>query len=92
MTNFLYRLTRSSVDPEKMALTVKAMIVGAVPTIIALVPFVCSAHIVCLDPSSVVPFADSVIAVVQGLATAAAALMLVWGLLRKIFSGQWTAA
>lgn len=92
MKDLLYRLTRSSVDPEKMALTAKAVIVGAVPTIIALVPFVCSAHIVCLDPSSVVPFADLVIGVIQGVATAAAAAMLVFGLLRKLFSGQWTAA
>lgn len=92
MKDFLYRITRSSVDPEKMALTVKGAILALVPTIIALAPMVCTAHIVCLDPNSVAPFADMLISIVQGVAGVVAGIMLVIGIMRKLFAGQWSAS
>lgn len=92
LNDFISRITRSSSDPEKLALTLKGFILWAVPIAIYLVNAICNAGSVCIDPGSIAPLGDLLINVVQVGAGIAASIIMLVGLVRKLLYGQWSAA
>jgi len=70
----------SSVDPEKLALTVKGILTGIIPVLIA-VTGAFGVHLNLGDLSSLV---DSIGDAIIALGVAISAVMTVWGLLLKI--------
>jgi hypothetical protein len=78
MDTVLTWLLISSKDPEKVSLTIKGILTGAIPVITIVLGL---AHI---QVGDLTPFVDGIINVVQTALAAIAAVMTVWGLFRKI--------
>lgn len=72
----------SSKDPQKLALTVRGLAVGAVPTVILLLNYFGVAGIGESDLNGVVNAIEN--AIILGFGTVSA-VMTVWGLVRKIY-------
>lgn len=73
----------SSVDSERLALTVKGLIVGAIPLILVITG---AAHI-SLGQADLTIFADSLANIIIAFSTLASALMVMVGVIRKIAVG-----
>ena len=81
MTLFPYpKLIASSVDPSKISLTVKGLILGLVPVII----FLAKVKGFDLPESSVTEFAETVGNVIESVTAALSGAMVIVGVLRKI--------
>lgn len=82
MGNIIKWILQSSADPTKLALTVRGLLVGIIPTVIALAPFFG------IDPVFVQDwigqFADAAEKIVFLVFSLVAAVMVAWGLFRKI--------
>lgn len=79
-------LITSSADPARVSLTVRGALLALIPTILWLVSTACGFGIVCLgvDEPFLNQFVESLVALVQALLTAIAAVWVVWGMIRKI--------
>jgi len=73
----------SSVDPEKISLTIKGVIIAAVPVVIA----IAGLTRLNLGQADISALADGLIGAIDLMAKTAAALMIVFGLVRKILVG-----
>lgn len=81
MKNFIKKITRSSANPENLAMTVQGILVGLIPIIIAVGPFVG------FDISTVElnEFIESIGRAINGILTAGSLVLVTVGLARKIY-------
>lgn len=81
MKNIFDWILKSSVDPSKLALTVKGLLVGAIPTII----FLSGVSNIQLSSEELTIAFDAVAQLIQASLTAISAVMIVWGFVRKLW-------
>lgn len=80
LSGMVYSATRSSVDPEKLSLTVKGLLTGFIPVILML-----TRGSLDIDASDLTMLVDQIIMVIQSGAAFAAAIMVAYGSLRKVW-------
>ena len=80
MLNFIYRITRSSVDPTALSLTIRGLLTYTIPFVIFATG---------LEPDVVQSIADMFIKAVFDLATLFATAQVLWGLIRKAYLLRW---
>lgn len=83
-------LTTSSQDPDKVALTFRGAMVGVVAAIIQLAPLACSYAGICFDTTFINPLVDAVANLIKVSLELVALVLVVAGILRKIWLGRWT--
>lgn len=81
--NTLRKITRSSTDPEALSLTIRGILVGLIPLIIALTG---------LTEKELMPIVDGVIEIINITAALVSAVWVTYGLIRKAIERRWTAA
>ena len=80
MLNFIYRITRSSVDPTALSLTVRGLVTFLIPLAIAYSG---------LEPDLVQSIGVMTVKLVAEIATLVATFMTLWGLIRKAYLLRW---
>lgn len=80
MREFIYSFTRSSVDPTKLSLTVKGILVAIIPVACMLFG---------IDVRDAETFSEALVQLTFDTATVASTLMTVWGLARKVYNARW---
>lgn len=80
MLNFIYRITRSSIDPTALSLTVRGFLTYVIPFIIFATG---------LEPDVVKSIGDMLVKIVFDLTTLLATAQVLWGLLRKAYLLRW---
>jgi hypothetical protein len=78
--HYKYPMLGSSIDPDKLALTIKGIIVGLIPIII----LVAGLFGLSLDMTELNTLADAIQTAILAVSGAISACMVVWGLLRKL--------
>jgi len=99
MNKFFTWLTTSSANPAKTSLAIRGILVGIVPTLVWILPHVCTYISVCIDPNSLPIFLEVIVKIIEGILTVVQAIgvivstvMVGIGLVRKVINGQWSAA
>lgn len=99
MKTFWNWLVTSSTDPDKTSLTIRGILVGIVPTVIWMLPLLCTGVKICIDPNSLPVLVDIAIQIVhyiliaiQAITVVISSVMFIWGMIRKFMNGQWSAA
>lgn len=77
----------SSKDPSRYSLMVRGALLAIVPTVLSVLSAACGFGLICLGVGAgdLNQVAENVGAIVQSVLTIVAALMFVYGLLRKIY-------
>lgn len=86
MTDFLAWLLQSSKDPQKLALTVRALLVGAIPTALMVISSLCGFGLICLSITNedLNQLAENLGTILEGFLYVVSGIMFVWGFFRKI--------
>lgn len=99
MNKFFTWLTTSSVNPAKTSLAIRGVLVGIIPTIVWILPHICTYTSVCIDPNSLPVFFEIIVKIIEGILTLVqvigviiSSVMVGIGLVRKMINGQWSAA
>lgn len=80
MPNFIYRITRSSVDPTTLSLTVKGLLASIIPIVAILLN---------INVTQVQGVGDAIVQLVFDAATLYATVATFLGLIRKLYIGRW---
>jgi hypothetical protein len=76
------RFITSSANPERLSTTIKGLLMALVPIIMMSTG---------LSESEITPIIDGIVAVVFALTSLVAAVQVVYGLVRKVYLGRWSA-
>lgn len=79
----IYKLTRSSSDAQQLSMTVKGALISLVPIIVALTG---------IPEADITPAISAVVDGINAGFALAGAVITIYGLLRKIYLGRWSAA
>jgi len=91
LKTFWLWLKTSSQDPDKTALTFRGAMVGIVAAIMQLAPIACMYVGVCIDTTFINPLVDDVANIIKVALELVALVLVVAGILRKIWLGRWSA-
>lgn len=70
----------SSASPDKVGLTIKGVGLGLIPVLI-----------IALKIAGVSVLESDLVSLIESLSTAVASIMVIYGLLRKLWNGRWSA-
>lgn len=89
---FFSWLITSSADPEAVSLAVKGALVGVVAIIVQWAPVACGLiAALCIDTSQLSPIVDAIATIIKATLEIVSAIMLIVGVLRKIYLARWAA-
>ena len=80
MFNLLYSITRSSIDPTKLSLTVKGLLASLIPL---------ATMFFGINVTDAQSLSDAIVQLVFDAATVYATAATVMGLFRKLYNGRW---
>ena len=84
---------RSSSDPQKVSMAVLAALLGIIPITMQVFSLTCGLQIVCVDVtgSELKTIAETFANLTFLVLSAVSTVGVLWGLLRKLWSGRWAA-
>ena len=88
---FITWLVTSSSDPEKYSATAKGALGLLLAWFLQISPLVCGAHIVCIDPNILTTVFQTLGNVVYFGLSFISAVVFIFGAVRKIYLGRWSA-
>ncbi|AVT83656.1 hypothetical protein [Rhodopseudomonas palustris] len=98
LKNLWFALIRSSEDPKKLSMAVAGTGIALISFATPYLPLLCSVAQVCIDPSILGPFLDQIVGLIEGalwvihyVGYVVGAAMALYGAIRKLINGRWTA-
>jgi hypothetical protein len=86
-------LVTSSADPRVTSLTVKSLLIGAIPTVLYVLDFTCGLKLVCTDVTGdeLATISETTSNLVFLVFSAISVAGTLFGLVRKLLYGRWSA-
>lgn len=75
-------LFTSSIDPNKISLTIKGLMLALLPALI---------YVTGVDEAQLTPLIDALVYVINVSVSLVSAWMIFYGLARKVYAGRWSA-
>lgn len=94
MNKYIQWLITSSQDPRNTSLALKGVLTVGGSYVLQAVAFACSLAVACvaIDQTFVTQFIDAVVQLAELTLLGVGVVLTLYGLLRKLQSGQWSAA